>query len=38
MLAISGALFVLVLTLVDLKPVVDQNFSFQPAIPGSNKP
>src|SRR5438552_15822883 len=34
MLIITGALFVLVATLVDLKPVVDQNFFFSTNDPG----
>ena len=35
MLALTVVLFVLVAALVDLKPVVDENFSFQPVIPNS---
>src|SRR6266496_3071051 len=34
MLLITGVLFVLVVTLVDLKPVVDQNFFFSTSDPG----
>jgi predicted RND superfamily exporter protein len=34
MLALTGILFVLVATLVDLKPVVDQNFFFSTTDPG----
>ena len=34
MLALTGVLFALVATLVDLKPVVDENFFFSTADPG----
>jgi len=34
MLAIAGGLFVLVVTFVDLKPVVDENFFFSTSDPG----
>jgi len=38
MLAITAVLFVLVAVFVDLKPVVDEIFSFPPAIPDSGNP
>jgi hypothetical protein len=37
MLVIAGALFALVAMFVDLRPVVDENFSFRRAIPVSAK-
>jgi len=36
MLLVTVALFILVAVFVDLKPVVDENFSFQPATRSSN--
>src|SRR5213080_4305980 len=38
MLSVTALLFVLVAVFVDLKPVVEESFSFPPAIPDSGNP